>query len=1249
MSRRSRGTSASSYDDDNVQRKQKKKFYREAGVLEEDYSHYSHYSGSMSQSGRRGSSDHRSSTRHHHRRHRSHDDDDIDVSLSTSSSYDDDDPRPPRHDPDTSPRRTPTVQLQQERAAMATSVMLQLEQQQRVLEARQKQILKKEKAMAKEQKALARQRQEEEEMRQLKETLDELERREQLEKEEQERERVAKAEMKRQIKKAERKAKKAAQEAEKARRKAEEEAEQAQRKAAQLETARLIAEEETERAKRQAAAETAARRRTQAAAIQAQREAEARILEMDRQVQASNALLSETAEKLREAEQKAAQHVALTETEAQRAKRQAVAEADSRRRAQAEAIQAKREAEARIQEMDQQVQASRALLNETADKLREAERKATLDATRTEMETERAERQAAVEAGGRQKAQAEAMLAKMEASARILEMDRQLQAPLNQTVERKAKVVHREQGNDVSMNRSGDIVIIDSSSEPEEVGTDSPPFRGSGEYSMVYEVSSLPKSTRMQKMYESNLDDVHVDSPETSSDESSSEDEEYSSPQRTVPSMADIIHVGERGNETESDDEVIISSESGSEAISSDEEEYSASESVKHMTNTTVDDGEHVAFSESEYSESELESESLGESTPPSVSKRKGSGMEVSMDLEDVFNSEDPESPMKTPSARKTKKLFIKKNQVSEKQLLKKKAILPVQNGSSLKEESMELNDVFNANSPLKTHSPRKKRFFARDRQPSKKTKKNASGSSDLSKSLSESGNRDSNGDKKNVKTKSAMNASMPGQPGSKRPKLRRAVSSLDTGRAHPLRKGSSMDGSRFFSWNNSRVTEDKSTDGNNSRIRSPKKKLNESRSFIPGKAALDDNRSTDFNASQANMSLTNSRLTGLATPRRGVNPNNPRMQMSRMDSRMQMSRMDSRLQMSRNESRMQMSRNDSHKNMGSSHSRMNMSGHESRISVSWDIEAQRSKKKFERPPRSLVLIWLLVAGEMGFDLATTSVAFRSLLDDDRCCGKRIDMGQMPMSVTIPFFCLVSTEIALLLRAIILTLFPSLGEAEYKPNGEVYRRSTFMHYVCCCLRLEVAVIMRILSIVVLLNPFFGCVIAWILLYQSNRKEAFMVLGFEGGSLLLHYISVMIEGAIVNLWTLFLHGLIPLIPFSVAIGLTMFYLKQGGVCYLVADKVFLFNGCEVCLDGYPPVEGLCRFQNGTTYRFEEQNALRDLADASDLKDLTARTTQVSYCANENPGGPNVNFCFFDFEDGLLASVIHANATKPQSVN
>eukprot|EP00957_Ditylum_brightwellii_P146964 11188968-Ditylum_brightwellii.AAC.1 len=52
-----------------------------------------------------------------------------------------------------------------------------------------------------------------------------------------------------------------------------------------------------------------------------------------------------------------------------------------------------------------------------------------------------------------------------------------------------------------------------------------------------------------------------------------------------------------------------------------------------------------------------------------------------------------------------------------------------------------------------------------------------------------------------------------------------------------------------------------------------------------------------------------------------------------------------------------------------------------------WDLETQEQPKKKkeeeeEEPPKSIVLIWLVVAGELGFDLATTIIAFKTLNEE---------------------------------------------------------------------------------------------------------------------------------------------------------------------------------------------------------------------------------------------------------------------------
>jgi hypothetical protein len=46
-----------------------------------------------------------------------------------------------------------------------------------------------------------------------------------------------------------------------------------------------------------------------------------------------------------------------------------------------------------------------------------------------------------------------------------------------------------------------------------------------------------------------------------------------------------------------------------------------------------------------------------------------------------------------------------------------------------------------------------------------------------------------------------------------------------------------------------------------------------------------------------------------------------------------------------------------------------------------------------EKPSRSIVLVWLIITAELGFDLGTTIIAFQSFLDEDSCCGRPINLG----------------------------------------------------------------------------------------------------------------------------------------------------------------------------------------------------------------------------------------------------------------
>jgi hypothetical protein len=165
-------------------------------------------------------------------------------------------------------------------------------------------------------------------------------------------------------------------------------------------------------------------------------------------------------------------------------------------------------------------------------------------------------------------------------------------------------------------------------------------------------------------------------------------------------------------------------------------------------------------------------------------------------------------------------------------------------------------------------------------------------------------------------------------------------------------------------------------------------------------------------------------------------------------------------------------------------------------------------------------------------------------------------------------------------------------------------------------------LLRMVHICTILNPFLSCLVAWILIYEANRTEAFVVLGLEGASIILHMVSVYLEGSLKDLRMVVFHSL-PIVPFIVTVSLMLVYLKQGGVCYIVERDLFLFTGCQVCDDGMPPIDGYCG--NAT---ISGGSLLDTIVEAEGFSDLTARTFQGEFCAE--PGDPvQTIFCFYPY--------------------
>jgi hypothetical protein len=204
----------------------------------------------------------------------------------------------------------------------------------------------------------------------------------------------------------------------------------------------------------------------------------------------------------------------------------------------------------------------------------------------------------------------------------------------------------------------------------------------------------------------------------------------------------------------------------------------------------------------------------------------------------------------------------------------------------------------------------------------------------------------------------------------------------------------------------------------------------------------------------------------------------------------------------------------------------------------------------------------MLVAGELMLDLVTTIISFIALFETFSCCGEPIEMRGMPLGITIPFFLLILVELFMLVRSVRHHLYGTTShQSAASSAGGMFAF------------LGSTVSERWVNGLLILNPFFGFMMAWMLLYQSNKKESLAVLGLEAGSLLLHYLSVYFEGNKQTWVSMAIYSL-PLIPFAVTVVVILVYLDMGGVCYLVEDSLFWYKGCQVCDDDSLPVDGLC---------------------------------------------------------------------------
>ena len=214
---------------------------------------------------------------------------------------------------------------------------------------------------------------------------------------------------------------------------------------------------------------------------------------------------------------------------------------------------------------------------------------------------------------------------------------------------------------------------------------------------------------------------------------------------------------------------------------------------------------------------------------------------------------------------------------------------------------------------------------------------------------------------------------------------------------------------------------------------------------------------------------------------------------------------------------------------------------------------------EIEDPPKTLLLIWILMAAKLVLDLVTSAIAFKAFLEDPGlCCDAPINTGVGPLAVVVPFFILVLLELVFLLRSVVLTLFPYLQAADV----ENQKKCSLTHW-------NAKFCVWMVNILTVINPYFGFGITWMLMYQSDKAEALTVMGLELATIILHFISVKLENAANNIFLKLMHASI-LIPWFAGMGINVWYINQGGVCYDSALQTFWYKGCEVCPSGVRPV-------------------------------------------------------------------------------
>ena len=362
---------------------------------------------------------------------------------------------------------------------------------------------------------------------------------------------------------------------------------------------------------------------------------------------------------------------------------------------------------------------------------------------------------------------------------------------------------------------------------------------------------------------------------------------------------------------------------------------------------------------------------------------------------------------------------------------------------------------------------------------------------------------------------------------------------------------------------------------------------------------------------------------------------------------------------------------------IGGGESRTNMSDMSFVYSMSAIPNRERSNEIIDRAlhkrrleaNKTLLIMYCFLLLESLIDLTMTMIGFVIYARQGECCGERIKFSKMFIyASSVPLFVLILVELCLWGKGVQLLLCyrprgrsgtgtklstRSLGDAGMStrslsggysarsfsaapalpsrekantPLGLAKEKKTGVR------RWTARMVAHMINSVTVFNPFFACVVAWMLLYQSSKLECFLVLSLESASLLLHFVAVYhVDKGKISTCNLLFHAL-PVLPFLLVLVLTLVYLEQGGVCYVVDQEKFWYDGCRMCEDGQPPIDNVCTITTTVWNNFTDPNTgvyktvAANVTKSYFLDSTPWYTHQDTYCAE---GESQAKFCFFTY--------------------